>query len=101
MKKIEVATAQSIVEDHTDLIHGHDMIDAINEKFARGRKKYGGEWHGHRPIVEAHEEALDLGAYLFREQERGDIDEMLLHELVMQTLNLIQGIRTAIKSVRG
>ena len=98
MERVEVTEAPA--EDHTDLISDIDMIDAINEKFKRGRLKYGGEWFGHRPIVEAHEEALDLGAYLFRDQERGEIDERLLHELVMQTLNLIQGIRVAIKSLR-
>ena len=79
-----------------------DLIRAIQEKFQRGRERYGDAWVGKRPIYEAHDEALDLGAYLLHELKTSkDIDETLLAELIRQTLNLIQGVRVAIKSVEA
>ncbi len=75
-----------------------DPIKAISEKSKRGRERHGEEWVGLRPILEAHDEALDLGAYLFFELEKAEIDQSLLEELVRQTLNLIQGVRIAIQS---
>ena len=86
-------------QDHTDLIDEKiDPIKAIEEKMRRGRVKYGPEWVGHRPIVEAHEEALDLGAYLLEEWRlEGDGPRtMLLDELIRSAINIVYGIRNAI-----
>ena len=86
-------------EDHTDLIDAEiDPIKAIEEKLRRGRVKHGAEWVGNRPIIEAHDEALDLGAYLLVEWKRGGdgIDEKLLDELIRSAINIIHGIRNAI-----
>lgn len=82
------------------LLFDLDPIKAIAEKYRRGRARYGEEWVGQRAILEAHDEALDLGAYLFKELEDHDgLDEQLLEELIRQTLNLIQGVRVAISSL--
>jgi len=84
--------------NHFDLLR-IDPLQAINEKSRRGRQRYGAEWVGHRPILEAHDEALDLGAYLFFELEKGELDRQLIEELIRQTLNLIQGVRVAAKTL--
>ena len=81
--------------EHGDLLN-IDPLKAIAEKYRRGREAHGPDWVGDRPILEAHDEVLDLGAYLFRELEIAEIDQQLLEELVRQTLNLIQGVRVAI-----
>jgi hypothetical protein len=86
-------------EDHTDLIEEQiDPIREMEEKLRRGRVKYGPEWVGNRAIIEAHEEALDLGAYLLSEYngDNQDIDNKLLEELIRSTINLIHGVRMAI-----
>lgn len=95
-------------EDHSDLIDmALDPMQAIEEKMRRGRVKYGPEWVGKRPIIEAHDEALDLGAYLLEEHHRGGdgIDTDLLEELIRSSLNLVHGIRVAVamakKNLRG
>ena len=90
-------------DDHTDLIDKRiDPIKAIEEKLRRGRVKYGPEWVGNRPIFEAHDEALDLGAYLLEEWRRGSdgIDPDLLDELIRSTVNIIHGVRNAISMAR-
>lgn len=78
-----------------------DPIPAIRLKFKRGRELHGEEWVGKRAIYEAHDEALDLGAYLFHELEREEIDERLLEELIRQTLNLVHGVRVAISTLEA
>jgi hypothetical protein len=88
-----------ISEDHSDLIDIKiDPIKAIDEKWRRGRIKYGREWVGSRPIIEAHAEALDLGAYLLEEHRKGGvgINTDLLDELIRSVINAIHGIRNAI-----
>ena len=85
-------------QDHTDLIdESIEPITAIEEKLRRGRIKYGPEWVGKRAIIEAHDEALDLGAYLLTEYDNySDINIELIEELMRDTVNIIRGIRTAI-----
>ena len=84
----------------SDPLFDLDVIPAIRLKYKRGRELHGEEWVGKRAIYEAHDEALDLGAYLFHELEHGNIhkasDERLMEELIRQTLNLIRGVRIAI-----
>jgi hypothetical protein len=89
-------------EDHADLIdESIEPIEAIEEKLRRGRIKYGPDWVGKRAILEAHDEALDLGAYLLTEYENySDIDDKLIEELLRETINIIRGIRTAISKIK-
>ena len=89
-------------EDHADLIdESIEPITAIEEKLRRGRIKYGPDWVGKRAILEAHDEALDLGAYLLTEYEiYSDIDDKLIEELLRETINIIRGIRTAIAKIK-
>ena len=89
-------------EDHADLIdESIEPITAIEEKLHRGRIKYGPDWVGKRAILEAHDEALDLGAYLLTEYENySDIDDKLIEELLRETINIIRGIRTAISKIK-
>ena len=89
-------------EDHADLIdESIEPITAIEEKLRRGRIKYGPDWVGKRAILEAHDEALDLGAYLLTEYENySDIDDKLIEELLRETINIIRGIRTAISKIK-
>ena len=92
--------AKPVEEDHTDLIDERlDPIKAIEEKLRRGRVKYGPEWIGRRPILEAHDEALDLGAYLLTEFNDKDstIDTRLIEELMRTTINIVHGVRIAIR----
>jgi hypothetical protein len=90
-------------EDHADLIdESIEPIAAIEEKLRRGRIKYGPDWVGKRAILEAHDEALDLGAYLLTEYDTifSEIDEKLIEELLRETINIIRGIRTAISKIK-
>ena len=89
-------------EDHADLIdESIEPITAITEKLRRGRIKYGPDWVGKRAILEAHDEALDLGAYLLTEYDNySDIDDKLIEELLRETINIIRGIRTAISKIK-
>ncbi len=90
-------------EDHADLIdESIEPIEAIEEKLRRGRIKYGPDWVGKRAILEAHDEALDLGAYLLTEYDTifSEIDEKLIEELLRETINIIRGIRTAISKIK-
>ena len=89
-------------EDHADLIdESIEPIKAITVKLHRGRIKYGPDWVGKRAILEAHDEALDLGAYLLTEYENdSDIDYKLMEELLRETINIIRGIRTAISKIK-
>lgn len=89
-------------EDHADLIdESIEPITAIEEKLRRGRIKYGPDWVGKRAILEAHDEALDLGAYLLTEYDNySDIDDKLIEELLRETINIIRGIRTAIAKIK-
>lgn len=43
------------------------LEDAVAEKFAAGRACHGPVWQGDRPLVEAHDDALDVLAYLEEE----------------------------------
>lgn len=92
-------------QDHGDLIDMDlDPWKAIEEKFRRGREKHGPAWTGKRAILEAHDEALDLGAYLIHEYESEsgrEIDAKLLEELIRNAINMIHGIRVAIEMTGG
>lgn len=100
---MENSEEQPVEEDHTDLIDDSiDPIRAIDEKLRRGRVKYGPDWVGRRPILEAHDEALDLGAYLLAEfnDKNSGIDTKLTEELIRNTINIIHGVRIAISMTR-
>lgn len=87
---------------HADLLNV-EPFPAVREKWRRGRKAFEAEGHaeyaGGHPLYEAYEEALDLGAYLLLALERIDVDRDLTHQLMMTTLDLIQGVATAAKAV--
>jgi len=83
-------------EDHADLIEV-DILKAMRAKFERGRERHGhGEWVGPPPLVCAHDEALDLLVYLDQESRNAGEDEVMV-ELMRKTLDLIQGVRTALR----
>lgn len=78
---------------------------AVDEKFARGRARYGGEWQGARPILEAHSELLDCLAYLREEMEGrtgqfpgGELPDLVMGELYRVILNGLQGVRIMIEA---
>ena len=54
-------------------LEGARIDDAIREKFHAGREKYGKEWSGAHPLLEAAAESLDLCAYLRVARESGEI----------------------------
>ena len=87
---------------HADLL-ALDPFPAVREKWRRGRAHFAElgfeEYTGGHPIVEAYEEALDLGAYLLLALERTDIDHDLTEKLMMSTLDIIQGVATAAKGI--
>lgn len=88
---------------HSDLLDV-DPFAAVREKSRRGRVAFAAKGHdeyvGGHPLHEAYEEVLDLGAYLLMALDRSDNDSELTRTLVMETLNLIQGVATAAKGVR-
>ena len=88
--------------EHADLLE-MDPFPAVQEKWKRGRAAFEAEGHaeytGGHPLYEAYEEALDLGAYLLLALERTDVDRDLVQQLMMDTLNMIQGVATAAKGV--
>ena len=88
--------------EHADLL-SLDPFPAVQEKWKRGRAAFEAEGHaeytGGHPLYEAYEEALDLGAYLLLALECTDVDRDLVNHLMMDTLNMIQGVATAAKGV--
>ena len=89
--------------EHADLL-SLDPFPAVQEKWKRGRAAFEAEGHaeytGGHPLLEAYEEALDLGAYLMLALNRNDVDRDLCERLMMETLNLIQGVQTAAKHIK-
>ena len=87
---------------HADLLD-MDAFQAVQEKWKRGRAHFVAlgfnEYTGGHPLLEAYEEALDLGAYLMLALERTDIDHDLTETLMRDTLNMIQGLQTAAKGI--
>jgi hypothetical protein len=88
---------------HADLL-GLEPYPAVVEKWSRGRQEFIAagfeEYTGGHPLLEAYEEALDLGAYLMLAMNRNDVDRDLCERLMMETLNLIQGVQTAAKHIK-
>jgi len=57
-------------------MNARDLVDlpleeALEEKWRRGREKYGPEWAGEHPLIEAHSEALDGVIYCREAARRG------------------------------
>lgn len=86
-------------ENNIDLIsHELHPLLAIKEKLRRGVVKHGDEWVGHPPLIEAHDEALDLGAYLIVAIGRSDSPSeiRMLEELLDRTIVMIKRLRQVI-----
>lgn len=45
-----------------------NIFEAVEQKFASGREHYGETWAGDRPVIEGHDDALDVIAYVLEEQ---------------------------------
>lgn len=82
-----------------DLLLDLDPMKAIDRKYKAGRERYGPAWVGKRPIYEAHDELLDLGAYLMQEHQKNEIPNDLIEAMIRQALDLIQGVRVAIMHI--
>ena len=84
-------------EDHSDLIDV-PVPRAMEIKFNRGRANYDhGPWVGPDPLYCSHDEILDFLVYIHKASSDGSIDEDMTHNLMKQGLDLIQGVRVAIK----
>ena len=74
---------------------GMSIADAVVDKFLVGREQYGDKWKGDHPLVEAHDDALDVLAYLDQAESREDADEARISVAKQTTQYLINMIRRA------
>jgi hypothetical protein len=87
--------------EHSDLID-MEVTRAMEMKFERGREKYGStEWVGPSPLFCAHDECLDLLAYLNRAKAEGLLDEELAYNLIKSGIDMVRGVRVAIGIAYG
>tara|TARA_Y100001938_G_C7769351_1_gene272466 strand:- start:100 stop:399 length:300 start_codon:yes stop_codon:yes gene_type:complete len=84
-----------------DLLLDLDPIKAIDRKYKAGLERYGPAWVGKRPIYEAHDELLDLGAYLMLEHQKNEIPNDLIEAMIREALDMIRGVRVAIAILEG
>ena len=62
-----------------------DVYDAMEVRWLQGRARYGEEWRGRHPLVEAHEEAIDMLVYLAVARGEGSpVDSAI--ELLIRTI---------------
>ena len=78
-----------------------EPVDAARARWEDGRVRYGDDWHGRHPLLEAYLEGVDQVNYLEESYRRGELDELVAGELIAAALDVALGIRTAALGVRA
>lgn len=75
------------VDDHRDLID-MELIDAMIEKYKRGRNENGEDWVGPRPLVCLHDEIVDSLIYADLEYSAEKDNRYVLGEIIKQLMDI-------------
>lgn len=75
------------------------LAEALDAKWREGQSTYGPEWQGDDPLVEAHDDGLDVLLYL-REHERrtGEMMRPTVRAITQGLLDIRARIRREVKS---